>query len=179
MAKRRDAFGSPFDEERTFTTAWGEYDPNQSSAWGSDGYTPDWAQPYEVPTSTGREVPKKRQQHTAPVNPQTPAKNFPELKDWTPPWGKNWSEKAPPPRIVMAGAAFFGGFLGIHRIALGDIKTALIIIAIDILSGFELAWATAIWGFVDAYKYMKMSDEEFDHYCYEIEQKASKKRGSP
>lgn len=175
MAQKRDAFGSPTGDDRPFTTAWGEYDPSQQDAWGSGGYTPDWAQPYEFPTSTGREALKNRQQRDVPVNPQTPMKDLPSLEEWTPPWGKNWSEKAPPPRIFMAALAFLGGIVGMHRFALGDIKTALAMVGISVLSGFGLAWVSVIWGIADGYKYMKMSDDEFAYYCYQKEIEASKK----
>lgn len=174
MSKRRDAFDSPFDEERPFTTAWGEYDPRQQDAWGSDGYTPDWARPYEFPTSTGRESRRNRRQYSAPENPQTPVKDLPSLEKWTPPWGKNWNKKVLPPRIFIAAVAFLGGFLGIHRFVIGDRRTGMIMLFITLFSAWQLAWVSAIWGIIDGYKYIKMSDDEFTYYCYQKEMEVSK-----
>ena len=151
MAKRRDAFGSSFDKERPFTTAWGEYDPHQSSAWSDNGYTPDWAHPYDFNEQSSQRQ-RTRQASTASTSTIAEA------------WNNLHGAKNPFRAVAIALAIFFGT-LGLHRFYIGDKNTGAIMAGLTLLSFGSFAWIIARWGFVDAYKYYQMSDIEFSNYC--------------
>lgn len=64
-------------------------------------------------------------------------------------------------KYVAAALAFFLGTLGIHRFYLGRNGTGVLMIVISAtIIGLIV---TGIWAFIDAVRYLVMSDAEFDH----------------
>lgn len=156
MSQRRDSFGSSFDDDRTFTTAWGEYDPRQSNAWSNEGHIPDWAHPYDSPSSS-----TKNSRYTGGSTRQDSRTSSGIASSW-----EQWQGVDKPSRILAIVLAVVLGGLGVHRFYLGDKTTGVIMAGITLLSFGSFGWISTLWGFWDAYQFYQMSDAEFDQYCH-------------